>query len=517
MSAAGSDNTADQPDASTCASPQAGEAADSSVTVPEWLKDELLPDGVTFRTDYTDIPGDDDIEGDGNNDASEADSCTSGQPPKARSLLATPQWILPSGELTIEEGSDPFFAELARDDELFLQDDRLVEVVEAVVDGVTEANIVPIDHSAFRSRVELVGTLYEYRKRGDEYLLGRGRCSGELAKAMITARAKRRHLKKLRAIALCPIISEDEGGELAVHRKGYLPIRGGLYICRRKPPLEPPLDEALTNIVRVFQDTKFLTPYDRFRAWLYPIVIALVSGRLIPGPAPIHLVQALHVNSGKTFLQDLTAAWFGELPWAAPNKTGGVGGLDEGLAEGMARGRAFIKVDNLELGAGHDFDSEYLEQVMTARRTSARVPYRRTIEVDPRNHFFMINTNCEGFTPGLLRRCWPLRIRKRPMDFRYAEYREGDEGKIIDHVLANPRKYLGSLFAVVREWHRAGKKRTSERRHSFTHTAQVADWIAQNVFQTGCPLFDDYDSTGSLMPAIEESERTYEGDFLFFS
>jgi hypothetical protein len=494
-----------------------GDAVAPGLNAP-WCS-EVLDDGKTLRADYTDLDFGDEPDPQASVhadlvDGSDVKPLPLGERPSSPfSVHGDPQWVLPSGHLGFEEGSAPFFIELAKREELFLQGDKIVEVVH---DRETnEVELVIVDHSAFRSRVELVGPIREWRKRGDEYVLSRGRCSEEISKGMIKTRAKRKYLKKIRLVLRSPLITEDVAGDLQVHCKGYHPIRGGVYICGGRAPPEVPLPEALRAIARVYEDFLFLTWGDRMRAWLYPIIAALIMGDLLRTHAPIHLVEALRAGSGKTYLQDLTAAFFGEIPYLASNTDRGVGGLDEALAEGMMRGRTFIKIDNLELDADHKFDSEYLEQVLTAERASARVPYQRAVEVDPKNHFFCVNTNGTGFTPGLLRRSWPIRIRKRPHDFRRNVYREGDR-KVLDHVRAHQPYYLGCIFSVIREWHRAGRPRTKERRHSFEECAQVADWIVQNVFKTEVPLFNDYDLNGELLPALEPA-YTYsdEGEELF--
>lgn len=283
---------------------------------------------------------------------------------------------------------------------------------------------------------------------------------------------------------------------LQILRKGYHLARGGIYITRGHMPPNVPLTEALRAIVRVFEEFDFLTWGDRLRAWAYLIGIGLILGDLLKEHAPIHFVEALEVGSGKTFLQDLTAAFFNEIPYLAPNKDRGVGGLDESLAEGMARGRPMIKIDNLD----REFDSQYLESVLSADRAPARVPYRREVEVEPRRHFFFINTNGAPSTPGLCRRSYTIRIRKRPLDFHWNRYREGD---VLKHVRANQSYYLGCVFAVIREWQRLGKPRTFERRHSFTLYTQSLDWISQNIFEIDLPILCDHDSKGRFLRVLD--------------
>jgi hypothetical protein len=289
--------------------------------------------------------------------------------------------------------------------------------------------------------------------------------------------------------------------------KGYCPLKGGIYITQGNTPPDVPLPEALRSIVRIYEDFDFLTWGDRLRTWGWLIGCASVMGKLVDEHAPIHLVRAQEVGSGKTYLQDLTAAVFGETPYLAPNKAKGAGGLDESLAEGMSRGHPMIKIDNLD----GKFDSQYLESLLTADRAPARVLYRRELEVDPRRHFFFVNPVAEfTISPGLLRRCYPIQIRKRPLNFGWNRYREGD---ILKHVRANQSYYLGCVFAVIKEWHRLGKPHTPERRHSFTRYTQNIDWIIQNIFKVDLPMFCDHDGHGNFLPTISRPDGEMRSPF----
>ena len=419
------------------------------------------------------------------------------EPPR----LATPSlddFVLPSGPVGLEEASEVAFSRLAALDELYLQGDEIVEVRDR--DDPANAEIVGIDQTAFRSRLELVGRLFEYRKNGPDFLLGPGLASELTAKAMMKTRAKRL-LKPLALLVRSAIITEGADGNLCILGSGYYPFGGGKkVICETTPP-EVPLAESLRGIYRPFEDFKFQTEGDARRAIAYVILPALVLGGLVPDHAPISLVEA-EPGSNKEYLQDVTAAFYGEIPYLTSKKRTSPGGFDEQLGEGMLRGRPFIKIDN----GGNKFDSEYLETLLTAERAPARVCYGRAVEVDPRHHFFCITTNEAPITPRLRRRCWIIRIRPRSILYVRGRYREGN-GRILNHILANQPYYLGCIFAVIKEWHRLGKQRTNEMRHSFDGCTQVLDWIMQNIFKTD-PLFADYDASGEPFPTFEETDTT---------
>jgi hypothetical protein len=64
---------------------------------------------------------------------------------------------------------------------------------------------------------------------------------------------------------------------------------------------------------------------------------------------------------------------------------------------------------------------------------------------------------------------------------------------LLDHIRAEQAFYLGSVFAVVRAWHDAGKQATKETRHDFRQWAQILDWIIRNVFNLE-PLMDGHEA-----------------------
>jgi hypothetical protein len=47
------------------------------------------------------------------------------------------------------------------------------------------------------------------------------------------------------------------------------------------------------------------------------------------------------------------------------------------------------------------------------------------------------------------------------------------------------------VFAIIREWHRQGKPRTSETRHDFRDWVGVVDWVCQNLLGT-VPVMDGH-------------------------
>jgi hypothetical protein len=487
-------------------SPESGEAVERPFWAPE-----LNPDG-SWKIDYTDLnPSGEEDAVSANSDAAKTENADLPQEhvkASARmSVNGEPRFILPGGDVTDTQAGEVFFQEFGKNEQLFLQGDRVVEVD---VDPNTDtAKLLPVYASALRSRVNLLGPLYAWRKRGDAFVLARAaRCTEETARALIQTRAVRTYLKRISLLANCPIITQDEDGEIQILGKGYHPLLGGVYVTRGRRPPQVPLKEAIRAIARAFEDFKFANFCSQMRAWANVITPALKLGGLLRGHAPIQYAESLKVNSGKSFLQDLTPAFYDETPYLAPLRPRGVGGLDESIASGLAYGRQFIKIDNLE----GEWDSQYLASITTHNLAPARTPYRREFEVDVTRRVFCINGVTAELSAHIKRRLSIVRLRQRPLEFDYVRYREGD---VLAHVKAHSSYYLGCIFSIVRAWVEAGKPRTNERRHSLTDWAQSLDWIMLHICKTVCPMFDDYDSHGEPCPVIERSDYLTAADDIF--
>ena len=191
-------------------------------------------------------------------------------------------------------------------------------------------------------------------------------------------------------------------------------------------------------------------------------------------------------QSGKTYRQKVVAAVYRESPNVVVQRMGGVGGFDESIAQKLIDGRPFVLLDNFR----GKLDSPYLEAVLTAPSSMpARVPHRGEVQVDPRSFVFQITSNGAETTRDLANRASIVRIKKRPEDYPFKVYSDGD---LYAHVVANQPWYLGSIFAVIEEWAAKGRPRTNETRHDFREWVRVLDWIVRNIFNAA-PLMDGHD------------------------
>lgn len=250
-------------------------------------------------------------------------------------------------------------------------------------------------------------------------------------------------------------------------------------------PPRVPLEEAVETLLGLLKDFDFSTPGDRSRAIASFVAPALRLGGWLPGHLPIDLAEADASQSGKTYRQKCVAAVYREQPNTVIQKTGGVGGLDESIAQKLVDGRPFILFDNLR----GRFDSAFLEAILTAPgKMPARTPHRGEMPIDVGGFVFMLTSNGVETTRDLANRGSIIRIRKRPVGYAFAQFSEGD---LFQHIVANQPRLLGCVFAIVAEWVSQGKPRMKECSHDFREWAQTMDWIVQSIFKA-TPLLDGH-------------------------
>ena len=135
-------------------------------------------------------------------------------------------------------------------------------------------------------------------------------------------------------------------------------------------------------------------------------------------------------------------------------------------------------------------DSQYLESFLTAEGTfPARIPYHGTITVDPSKFIVFISSNGFESTKDLTNRASIIRIRKR----ENYQYRTLDGKDLAQLMFLWQPILMGSVFAVVEEWHRRGKPKTSETHHDFREWCQALDWIVQHIFRAA-PLMEGHEA-----------------------
>jgi len=393
-------------------------------------------------------------------------------------ILKPPQMetiILPGGTVTITESATTLFRRIAGHQKIFR---RGKAVVTLQSNGTGTLVLEPLKPSAARSLFEGFGQFMAWRtgKRGDQ-VLKPSTIAEDTARALLDCQNATSLLPSISGIVSCAVVTEC-GGELKVCAKGFSE-ETGLLITKGEAPDNVPLKEACASLLAVLSEFQFQSEGDKSRALASLITPALRMGNLIRGFVPADVAEADKSQSGKTYRQKLVAAIYGERPELVPLKRGGVGSVDESLFEKLVNGRPFIQFDNYR----GTLDSPALESFLTAEGTfPCRVPGIREIEVDPSRFFVLMTSNGVETTRDLANRSSIIRIFKREAVL----FRD-----TLGDVQARQPYFLGCVFAIVREWHRQGKLRTSDTRHDFREWCQALDWIVQNVFGLA-PLMDGH-------------------------
>jgi hypothetical protein len=356
-----------------------------------------------------------------------------------------------------------------------------------------------VAQARFRSVLESYGRLFAWRSGANkEPVLKPTLCPEETARALLESRPAGDRLPNVTLMAACPVIAPDGNG-VKVLNAGWHPDGGGVFVTGGQPPPAVPVEEAVTALSALLADFDFSTPSDRSRALASLVAPALRFGGFFTGSLPVDVGEADASQSGKTYRQKVVAAIYRETPNIVVQRSGGVGGFDEGLSQKLIDGRPFILLDNLR----GKLDSPFFESILTAPGTMpARVPHRGEIQIDPRGFVFQITSNGVETTTDLANRASIIRIRKRPVGHAFHSYPEGD---LFAHVVAKQAYYLGCVFAVVERWSTAGRSRTADTRHNFREWAQTMDWITQHIFNAP-PLLDGLEAARER---VSDPRRTW--------
>lgn len=337
------------------------------------------------------------------------------------------------------------------------------------------------------SAFETVAELKVLREGEDGPIAVPAICSEQAAKLIMHANSFLESLPAIRILAQSPVLVESNGELVEVigyHRESGVLAYGS-------PTEAVPLPEAVSLLKTLVRDFKFSTNSDESRAIAAFITPALIQGGLLRGRSPIDLGEADQSQTGKGYRNKITAAIYRQSVTTVTQKSGGVGSLEESLNSALVKGANFIALDNVR----GKIDSPAIESMLTEDVYSARVPHAAAVEVDPRRVIIMMTSNKAQVTDDLANRSSCVRLLKQDERYQFQHFPEGD---ILEHVRANQPKYLGAVFAIIREWHRQGKPRSTETRHDFRPWAQTLDWIVQNIM--GCsPLLDGHQAAQERM------------------
>ena len=406
---------------------------------------------------------------------------------------AKPFVPVPSGTTTITESARQLFTAIAPTNELFNRGGVVVRMTED--DG--RKVVRPLDDTAAQSFFEKYVIFQKRVKIGEGWYHSDTVISKAVAQQYLKSDECRKRLPKLTGVVNCPVLVERDG---ALHQfnTGYDAVTG-LFVANQTIVADVTIEEAVRRLGSLLEEFDFKTAGDRARALVSLITPALKFGGFLKGPIPVEVAEANLSQSGKSYRQQLVAAIYHEKVATVTRRVGGVGSMEETFQRHLAEGKAFIQFDNVR----GRLDSQLVECFLTANGPfPTRTPFSAVVDVDPTKHVLFISSNGFESTKDLANRSSIVRINKR-LNHNFRLYNGAD---LVTHVYDHYTDYLACVFAVVRRWFDAGRKRTAETRHDFKEWCQVGDWIVRNIFAAG-PLMDGHE---------EAKERVSNPSLTFF-
>lgn len=381
-----------------------------------------------------------------------------------------PTIILPSSGEKIWQCAEKLFKLIAPCHAMFNRGGKVVEMVQ---DAGLRFRLQIITAAGFRSRSEKFGDFFAWRSGKDNKpVLKPTTMPEEMAKACLESMEARDILPRIDIIINCPILTND-GHECRVIGRGY--DSSGLFVTGGEMPPPVAIAEAVNGLKAIIAEFDFVSPGDRSRALASMLTPALKLGGYIRGFVPADVAEADQSQAGKTYRQRVLAAIYNEVPAIISKREGGVGSLDESIAQKLLSGTPFIQIDNVR----GKLDSQYLESLLTSDKAfSVRIPHHGEVEIKPDGVFILLTSNGVETTPDFANRSNIIRIRKR-IGYAYKDYAEGD---LLNHVRSRQPFFLGCIFSVIREWTAKQRQKTTETRHDFREWVQTLDWIVQNIF-----------------------------------
>lgn len=417
----------------------------------------------------------------------EAEQVVSEFAPRCGSARISRKVILPGESATITETAGKLGALLADTGRFYLRGGVPMRAVS--VDG--EVKLEQLRPAAACSDFETVASLIRMKATIDGPPVEVSAvCAETSAKQIIESQAFRSALPSITVLSRCPVLIEKHG-ELEVVT-GYDRVSG--IWAMGEVPEETSLDAARELLNTLVQDFHFASDGDRSRALVALITPALVFGGLLGGRPPIDAGEADQSQSGKGYRHRLTTAIYRNQPRTITQPERGVGSMQETFDAALVAGACFPSFDNLR----GKIESAGIESFMTEPVYFARIPYSSPMEIDATRTVLMLTTNKGEFTRDMTNRFSVTRIRKREDGYLFKSFPEGD---LLDHVQANQSRYLGAVFAVIREWHRQGKPRLENSAHDFRRWATTLGWIVENLLGAA-PLVEGHRDVQERMSSL---------------
>lgn len=284
------------------------------------------------------------------------------------------------------------------------------------------------------------------------------------------------HMREIRIVADCPVLKEVDGKLVEI--VGY-DATTGIY-AKGEAPEPMGWEQGRDLLLDLFHDYKFTDEGDKARLFIGILSPAMnTAGLLGNARVPMLVLEADHSQAGKSLAVRCIAAIYGSQPKTIGAGGKGVGSLRESMDKEIINGSPFVSFDNIR-GLVNEPD---LEKALTEPVIVCRVPYHPPISVDPRGIYFTLTSNKAELTTDLANRSNIVRIQKQPDAY---QFRRGD---LWGYVRANQRRFLGAVWAVLREWYARGKPLADDiGGHDFRLWARAARYIAQEIGGLADPI-----------------------------
>ena len=232
----------------------------------------------------------------------------------------------------------------------------------------------------------------------------------------------------------------------------------------------------------------------------------------------IDVTEANASQAGKGFKNQLIEAIYGAMfgRFSFDADAAGLGSPMETFSSMLIAGYTFIMMDNIR---GRIKESK-LESFATEPLFYAR-KLRSDAVIDPRNFYVTMTSNAAQMNVDLLNRSNITRIEKQPDNYKYAMFDENGRNKegglnILKYIKADPNKFLGSIFAILKYWASKGRKGMdcSKDMKTFNDWARAGNWIINNIFEMDTDLLKDYDLIGQRISSSAMSRLRTVGNIL---
>jgi hypothetical protein len=109
---------------------------------------------------------------------------------------------------------------------------------------------------------------------------------------------------------------------------------------------------------------------------------------------------------------------------------------------------------------------------------STRQAYSKVTKSQTKHIIWLATSNKAELTADLAARSLIIRLNKHAKDYVWKTYPEGD---LLTHVTMRLNYFLACVFAVLREWYKAGKPKTTPVDHDFREFCRAMEWCVTNL------------------------------------